>query len=119
MVKSILFTFEDEHSRDHFIQILNEVSTAMLLSSNAKDYETRKNNGTLLKDTLNTVKFDPQLKVNSDRQCGLWVSGQKLIEGSYSDMNKRFDDEIVAHSARVEVKEMRDGKWVSIRSRRL
>ena len=119
MTKSILFTFENEQSRDHFIKIINEASTAMLLSSNAKDYEIRKNNGVLLKDALNTVKFDPQLKADCDRQCGLWVSGQKLIEGSYTDMNKRFSEEIVAHSARVEVKEMRDGKWVTIRSRRL
>jgi CRISPR/Cas system type I-B associated protein Csh2 (Cas7 group RAMP superfamily) len=47
----------------------------------------------------------------------LFVSGQKLVEGTLKDMNQRFVQEIGVHSASVEVREQTEDGWIKIRSR--
>jgi hypothetical protein len=91
-LKTVLFTFEDDAARDQFLAAVQGAATA---------------------------KFDPPIKEDHERQCSLWVSGEKLIEGNLSDMQKRFQQECSSHSASVVLKEYRGGEWHDIRARRL
>jgi len=119
-VKSILFTFKNEETRDQFLKTIGEAADQMVLSDDIPDgYTERAKKGELIKKTLDTIKLDPPVKADHERQCGIWVSGQKLKEGSLDDLNKMFAQEIVSHSATVEIKELRGGSWTSIRSRKM
>ena len=118
-MKSILFTFENEETRDQFLDFLNVGAEKMITSDDVPDgYTERAKTGQLIRNTLNTIKLDPPVKADHERQCGIWVSGQKLKEGSLEDLNKMFAQEIISHSATVEIRELRNGSWTPIRSRR-
>ena len=100
MPKTVLFTFENDTSRDEFLSKLKSTSSEVVLKA------------------LNTIKLDPPVKADFERSATLFVSGKKLAEGSLSDMQKRFGQEIAAHSASVEVRELREGTWTVIKSRK-
>jgi hypothetical protein len=118
-VKSILFTFENDTDRDQFLQVVKEAADRMIKSDDVPDgYTERAKNGALIQKTLDTIKLDPPVKADHERQCGIWVSGQKLKEGPLDELNKMFNQEIAAHSANVELRELRGGDWNVIRSRR-
>jgi hypothetical protein len=118
-VKSILFTFENEKDRDQFLQTVREAADRMIKSDDIPDgYTERAKNGTLVQKTLETIKLDPPVKADHERQCGIWVSGQKLKEGNLDELSKMFNQEIASHSGNVELRELRGGEWVVIRSRR-
>lgn len=99
-MKSILFTFEDDTTRDRFLEELKDLESDTIQSS------------------LNTIRLDPPIKEDHERICGLWVGGEKLIEGPLSDLQKRFQQECDSHSANVVLKELRGGEWHDIRARR-
>ena len=118
-MKSVLFTFEDDNSRDHFLETVRTAGETMIKSSDVSEgFDNRKAAGELIIGTLQTAQFDPPIKADHERQSSLWVSGQKLIEGNLSDMQKRFKQECDAHSASVILKEYRGGEWHNIRTRR-
>lgn len=119
-MKTVLFTFEDAEARDRFLAAVKGAADTMVASSDVPEgFEKREADGELILGTLNTAKFDPPTKEDHERQCSLWVSGEKLIEGSLSDMSKRFQQECASHSASVVLKEYRNGEWHDIRARRL
>jgi hypothetical protein len=119
-LKTVLFTFEDDAARDQFLAAVQGAAETMVSSSDVPEgFEGREAAGELILGTLNTAKFDPPIKEDHERQCSLWVSGEKLIEGNLSDMQKRFQQECSSHSASVVLKEYRGGEWHDIRARRL
>lgn len=129
-MKSVLFTFEDDSTRDLFLLVTRQAAVLMINSSKNPDgssknpdgFEsmaaTRENSGKLILSTLDTAQFDPPIKAEHERQSSLWVAGQKLTEGKLSDMQKQFTQECDAHSASVVLKEYIGGEWHEIRARR-
>jgi hypothetical protein len=118
-LKSVLFTFESAETRDRFLAHLKEVAETMACSSDVPEgYGKRKAGSELLLTTLNTAKFDPPIKADHERQCSLWVSGQKLYDGGLADLQKKFQQECASHSASVVLREFRNGEWHEIRARR-
>ena len=100
-MKSILITFEDDGARDSFLEEVKSLESESAYKA------------------LSTVRIDPPIKEDHERQCALFVSGQKLVEGNLSEMNLRFTQEISVHSGSVVIKELRNGEWHEIRARRL
>lgn len=113
-MKSVLFTFEDDSTRDLFLLVTRQAAISMINSSKNPD----ENSGKLILSTLDTAQFDPPIKAEHERQSSLWVAGQKLTEGNLSDMQKQFTQECNAHSASVVLKEYIGGEWHEIRARR-
>lgn len=100
-MKSILITFADDAERDAFLEEVRALKTDSVHKA------------------LGTVRLDPPIKEDHERQCALFVTGQKLIEGSLSELNQRFEQEVAVHSGSVVIKELRGGEWHEIRARRL
>lgn len=73
--------------------------------------------GKLCTTVLPTAISDPQVRSENDKIVALFVSGRKMSEGSLSNISKLFKTETEAHSANVQIKEMVDGKWRTIRQR--
>jgi len=110
MPKTILFTFENDLLRDKFLFQVRGLATGSIVPAYA-------DNDLILK-TLDTIRLDPPIKTDAERSAALFVSGKKLVEGSLSDMQKRFDQEMASHSASLEIRELREGEWKTIRSRK-
>jgi hypothetical protein len=100
-VKSILITFADDVERDTFLMEAKEIDSEVISKA------------------LGTIKLDPPVKEDHERQCALFISGQKILEGNLSDLHVRFQQEIAVHSGSVVIKELRGGEWHEIRARRL
>ncbi len=123
-MKTALFTFADDKARDKFFRLLkthsdNLIQPTDVLTSGPEETAAAIANGHVIKDALKTVKLDPPLKADHERIVALFVSGRKMREGSMAELNKQFLQEVESHKASVELKELRDGEWVSIRSRKL
>jgi hypothetical protein len=99
-MERIVLEFKDKKSAGYFVKLLEDLAAA------AEDGDRQ-----LLQDTMKNAKRNPT------GEYALFVSGQKLVEGSLKDMHRRFDQEVGVHSASVEVREMTDKGWVKIRSR--
>lgn len=112
IMRTILLNFENAEKRDEFLSIVRSTADGLLAS------ETNIDEGELLINTLRGLKLDPPIKTDQERIATLFVSGIKKSEGLLSDMQKLFSLEAGSHSASVELKELRDGKWVVIQSRR-
>lgn len=100
-MKSILITFADDVERDQFLEQVRTVKADVVTKA------------------LGTIKLDPPIKEDHERQCALFISGQKMMEGSLTELNRRFDQEVGSHSGSVIIKELRGGEWHEIRARRL
>ncbi len=118
MAKTILFTFDDDVKRDKFLALVKALA-ASINNIDLKPVLATKDDSVLLTNTLDTVRLDPPIKTNSERAAALFVSGKKLAEGQLSDIQRRFDQEAVSHSASIEIRELREGEWKTIRSRKL
>jgi hypothetical protein len=118
-MKTALFTFPDDKVRDKFFQLLKAASDTMVSAEAVARDPTALADGSVIKDALKTVKLDPPLKADHERVVALFVGGRKMREGSMAELNKQFLQEVESHKASVELKELRDGEWVSIRSRKL
>ena len=110
MAKTILFTFETDILRDKFLSQIRKLATEEITPATADSQ--------LILKTLDTIRLDPPIKTDAERSAALFVSGKKLIEGFLSDMQKRFEQETAAHSASVEIRELREGEWKVVRSRK-
>lgn len=119
-MRTILFTFADDKTRDRFLDAVRGAAETMVESSDVPEgFEGRQTSGNLVLSTLRTAQFDPPVKSDHERQCSLWIAGSKLMEGNLSDMQKQFKQECASHSASVILKEYRGGEWHEIRTRRL
>lgn len=105
MSKTVLFTFGNEAERANFIDYLESLSQ----KPNAK---------VAMSLILKGIIYDPHIVDENQRTVGLFVSGKKMAEGPLSEITKKFNHEIMAHSAIVNIKEKKDNKWVTIRSRK-
>jgi len=119
-MKTVLFSFASDKERDHFLEMLKDISDTMVSpESTARDGgEVRAADAALIQRTLDNIRLDPPVRSAEERQGALYVAGQKLVEGSIADMNKRFEQEIASHGGTVEIRELRGGQWVSVRTRR-
>lgn len=119
-MKTVLFSFPDDVTRDRFLRLIKSTYEPMLQNAGAtpEDLST-KHNGEILKSALGTVRLDPPIKADHERVVALFVSGQKMVEGTLAEMRKRFQQEVDSHSAPVSLRELRDGSWVEIQARRL
>ncbi len=114
-MKTVLFTFPSDTVRDKFFKMVKEASESLVLSEDPLE----KSNGEILKATLNTIRLDPPLKPEHERVVAMFVGGKKLLEGTLEDLKKKFQEETAAHKASVDLKELREGEWVVIQSRRM
>lgn len=96
MKSTVLFTFDDSDQRESFLKWVEA------------------NN----EDAIKRISLDPPIKDDSFRECSLYVSGKKLLDGNYNDLNRRFSQEVNVHSATVELKEKRGDDLVVIRRRK-
>lgn len=120
-MKTALFSFEDDATRDRFFEILRQASLAMAHNAETMDEPQRSTdiaNSNLMTTSLNTIKLDPPIKEDHERSAAIWISGQKLHEGHLAEMNRVFDQELASHSGSVVMKELRGGEWLEIRARR-
>lgn len=97
--KTVLFSFEDGQARENFMQFLT------------------RNNSKYAAQALKNHTFDPPIKDDKYRECALFVSGTKIIEGTYPQMSLRFTQEVSSHSGNVELKEKVGEEWTVIRKR--
>lgn len=112
MTKTIMLSFPDEKTRDRYLQFMHDIINDIVKPESAQS------NAEMVKDALNTVKFDPLVKSDTERMAAIFVSGSKIVDGNMVNMKQRFLQEIGSHSANVELKEMRDGEWKTIQARR-
>lgn len=112
MKKTVLLSFSDANARDKFFETLRSVSES--LSADGESISSD-----LIIDALKTVQLDPPVKADHERAAVLYVTGQKMAEGSLSDMRRRFQQEIDSHKGNVELRELRNGQWEVILKRRL
>lgn len=137
VIKSMLIVWKRPELVDYLIHLnpelttrrgLVEMATPLLTIPFTKQSDLVKF-VSLVRDYANIDDLDGQFirdaidgklgKISDDqRAVALYVSGQKLIEGPLSDMKLRFKQEVDGHSGNVELREMRDGKWITIQSRR-
>lgn len=96
-MKTVLFTFDDDAQRVKFIESVKSHAP---------------------KATMDKMQLDPQLKTGDERTIALFVSGVRIIDGTLSAMQKRFEQEVASHSGTVEIKELRGNEWKRLRIRR-
>ncbi len=97
--KTVMFTFSDVSSREKFLMALSKIKQRDVVSA------------------INNYVLDPPIKDDKYRECAVFVSGSKLVEGTYKQMSLRFSQEINTHSAKVELKEKIGDEWTTIRKR--
>jgi hypothetical protein len=106
-MKSVTLSFDNAANRDQFIKAINNLAT------NDTQF------GKMMAKAIKTARFDAEIRQDDERVCSLWVSGQKIMEGQFADIENKFGMECDAHSASVAIKEMRNGTWVDIRKRNI
>lgn len=107
-MKTVTFSFKTTAERDRFMRSLNDSSKRTDLTSVEP-----------ITEALKTAKFDVQVKPEQDRICSLWVSGQKLAEGPFAEMQNKFQMECNSHSASVVLREFKSGSWADIMKRNI
>lgn len=117
-VKTILLSFPDDKTRDRYLQLIKATADLMLAPENVEKSETTKRDGEIIKAALGTIKLDPPIKQDHERIVAIFVTGQKMAEGTLTAMRLRFQQEIGSHSGSVELRELREGEWVTIQARR-
>ena len=119
-MKTVLFSFADDKVRDRVLKTLKDVADTMINNPPpGADVAQVKATGELILTTLSTARLDPSLRAEHERSVALFVSGRKMAEGQLADMRKRFQQECDSHKANVELKELKEGEWVTVQSRRL
>ena len=114
-MKTVLLTFGNEKKRDEFLKIMHEVAATLALSND----DNVVNRGKLVKEGLGAVRLDPPIRPDNERQCALFVAGEKILEGTLDVLKNRFKEECGVHKGSVTVKELRDGIWTPIMKRTL
>ena len=109
-----LFTFPSDKERDAFLRLLADCAATAEQATTPEAIA----NGDIIRAALNTARVNVPIKEDHERVVALFISGKKIIEGSLSDLRRRFQQEVDSHSATVELRELRGGLWVTIQSRR-
>ncbi len=119
-MKTCLLTFPDDKARDRFLKLVKDASSDLAGAPTTNEVEAQAAvaNGAILLNALKSVRLDPPIKTDQERIVALFVSNQKMAEGQLSDMRKRFQQECDSHKGSVELRELREGEWVVIASRR-
>lgn len=115
-MKTVLLSFADDITRDKFFQSLKEIADKLVTDHTEENRSAP--TGELILAALSTVKLDPPIKADHERVVSIFVSGQKMAEGTLASMQKRFQQETGSHSGSVELRELRNGEWIVISSRR-
>lgn len=113
-MKTLLFSFENDATRDQFLTAIRNAADIMVKASKPDISE----GGGLIQSTLNTTVLDPPIKEDHERIVAIFITGQKMYEGQLSEMNKVFEQELASHTGSVVMKELRGGEWTEIRARR-
>ncbi len=74
----------------------------------------------LVQETIDKhVIVDPNKPIEETQYCQLLVSGQKMADGTYSQMMQRFKAEVGSHTATVEIrtKTIDGAKWKTVAKR--
>lgn len=126
---SILLTFEDDQQREEFIRITKGLAD---LARKLGDTEETKRQTELICKTIDTATPFDQISnpattnpavsscsCNHDfnEKHALFVSGKKMLEGTFSEMQKLFKREVTQHSGSVEVRIYREDKWRPVMQR--
>ncbi len=118
-MKTAIFTFADDKVRDKFFRLLKAASDTMVSAETVARDPTALVDGKVIQEALRTVRLDPTLKADHERTVALFVGNRKMREGSLAELQRCFLQEVEGHKASVELKELKDGEWVTIRSRKL
>ncbi len=105
-MKTLTLSFPDDKSRERYLQLVQKLGERLSTS----DVE-------LLAAARKTMQFDVAVE-GGGVAAAVFVTGVKMIEGSKAEMERRFQQEIGAHQADVELRELRGGEWINIRSRK-
>lgn len=105
MTKTALLTFQD----DTEIKLFTEFCLGHDVSDAFRDR---------LKHVIDHIQYNPSIKDDNMRECKLVVSGQTICVGNYTDLSKRFAQEVDSHSGSVSLHEKRGDEWTIIRRRR-
>ena len=99
-MKKILINFNNVEDRDYFIDHIK----------NSTDQK--------LKNIAENIVYDPRT-ITDDTSIihAVFIDGQKIADGKFEDMSKYFKQEISRHSAKVELKILTDGNWVTVQKR--
>ncbi len=103
----IILSFDNDEDKDAFIMAIR--STVYPEAFND-----------LVRETINKhVIVDQNKPVEETQYCQLLISGQKMADGTYSQMMQRFKSEIGSHTATVEVRTRNvDGvQWKTVAKR--
>lgn len=119
-MKTCLLTFPDDKVRDKFLKLVKDASSnfAAAPTSNEVEAQAAVANGEVLLNALKSIRLDPPIKTDQERIVALFVSNRKMAEGQLADMRKRFQQECDSHKGTVELRELREGEWVVVASRR-
>jgi len=99
-MKKILINFNDAEERDYFINYI------------------KNSNDPKFKDITEKIVYDPRtISDDSSVIHAVFIDGQKVTDGKLEDMSKYFKQEISRHSAKVELKILTDGNWVTVQKR--
>ena len=104
MASNVLFTFPNDGDREKFFEAVHGLAV--------------KSEDKFVLDVMNRVKRNVAVKTESERAVALYVGGKKICEGLLVEMRRRFNQEVASHSATVELKEHRDGRWAVIQTRK-
>lgn len=117
MSTTLLFTFEDNTSKEKFTRAVNKYLTLLTKSNKIADLTTA--DIMSFQKALSEAQHDPEISTDANRTYTLYVSGRKFTEGKLAEMKKKFRQEIDAHSGSVELRIQENGKWKSVLSRKL
>lgn len=109
-MKTMLLSFVDGNDRDVFLSTISGyVETLAGVNPAASE---------VLREALGSVRFDPSIKTDAERIAAVHVAGVKVKEGMLSEAEKSFAYECDATRSTIELKELKDGQWVTIRQRK-
>lgn len=106
-MKTILFQFPDDTSRDSFLSIMRQLADGLRGDTDQA----------LIESSLRNLRLDPPIRSDDERQVALFVSGEKLWEGHYPEGIRRFQQETSVHRGYVQLKELVAGEWRELQTR--
>lgn len=107
---TILYTFNTEEDRTAFMSLVSScIHLAESLPKNQHE--------DLIKVVTSSI-LDPDIRGVNESNSRVFVSGMMVYEGLHKDAIARFESEVVTHSAKVELKSYKAGKWTTVRLRR-
>ncbi len=107
---TILYTFSRPEDRDAFAEL---VSIAVHLSSTHPEHQLD-----AFIEAVKTSVLDPEVRGINESNSRVYVGNMMVYEGLHKDAVARFESEVATHSAKVELRSYKQGKWVAVRSRR-